>query len=278
MATEFFEHQVCYLTARILVQLPNGATSIGTGFLYMTPIPSHPDRSVILLVSNKHVFSDPSGTLQISFNAKTTGGEPDYGNVQTFRQEGFSTIYYQHPDDDVDLACVNISAISGSNIYFKNLHDSFLEPIDLNTIPPSSDVIFVGYPENRFDSIHNLPIIRKGSIASVPSVDFNGRPQIVIDAQVFQGSSGSPVFVATAGNYRLLGVVSETMIRHAQLQTIPVGHPALAVQQILGLGIVIKQSKVVELITHTVEAVAALIATPNPPLNSDAPSSGAPVS
>ncbi|MGZ8215335.1 MAG: S1 family peptidase [Methylosarcina sp.] len=199
----------------------------------------------------------------MSFNAKSESGEPHYGNVQTFGQNGFSTIYYPHPDDDVDLACVNISGISDSNIYFKNLHDAFLEPIDLGAIPPGSDVIFIGYPENRFDVKHNLPIIRKGSIASVPSVDFNGRPQIVIDAQVFQGSSGSPVFVATGGHYRLLGVVSETMIRHAQLQTISVGHASLAVQQILGLGIVIKQSKVVELIKHTIDAITKLIATPN---------------
>lgn len=260
MATEFFEHQVCFLTARILVQFTNGTSSIGTGFLYMTPLPSRPDRSVILLISNKHVFSDTAGMLQISFNAKLENGEPDYGNVQTFSQDGFSTIYYPHPDDEVDLACLNISAITGSNIYYKNLHDSFLEPIDLETIPPSSDVIFVGYPENRFDSKHNLPIIRKGSIASLPAVDFNGRPQIVIDAQVFQGSSGSPVFVATGGQYRLLGVVSETMIRHAQLQTVPTGQSTLAIQQILGLGIVIKQSKVVELIEHTVDAISNSIA------------------
>lgn len=256
-----FEHEVCFVTARILVELPDGQASIGTGFLYNAVLPNRPDRSVILLVSNKHVFHDPSGKLQISFNAKLENGEPDYGNVQTFKQNGFANIYHAHPDDDVDLACVNITRIHDSNVYYRNLHPSFLETIDLETVFPSSDVIFVGYPDNRFDVKHNLPIIRKGAIASVPSVDFNGRPQIVIDAQVFQGSSGSPVFVATHGQYRLLGVVSETMIRHAQLQTLPVGHAGLAIQQILGLGIVIKQSKVIELIDRTLHEISESIAS-----------------
>ena len=259
MATEYFEHQVCHITARIFVQFQNQSTSIGTGFLYIRPIPNHLDRSAILLISNKHVFSDTTGKLQISFNAKLDNGEPDYGNILNFEQDDFSTIYYPHPDADVDLACVNISTISSSNVYYKNLHDSFLQTLKYELIPPGTDVIFVGYPENRFDSKNNLPIIRKGSIASLPQIDFNGRPQIVIDAQVFQGSSGSPVFVAAEGQYKLLGVVSETMIRHSQLQTIPTGHPTFAVQQILGLGIVIKQSKVIELIEHTVNSISSSI-------------------
>jgi hypothetical protein len=256
MSADSFEHQICHLTARVLVQLSNNSASIGTGFLYVRPLPNHTDRSVILLVSNKHVFSDVTGKLQISFNSKLSNGEPDYGNIHNFEQDNFSTIYYPHPDVDVDLACVNISNISSHNVYFKNLHDSFLQPLNYESIPPGTDVIFVGYPENRYDVKNNLPLIRKGSIASVPQVEFNGRPQIVIDAQVFQGSSGSPVFVVTEGHYKLLGVVSETMIRHSQLQTIPAVHSTLAVQQILGLGIVIKQPKVIELIDHTVNLIS----------------------
>jgi hypothetical protein len=256
MNTDFFEHQVCHLTARIFIQFKNQSTSIGTGFLYMRQVPNHLDRSAILLISNKHVFSDTTGKLQISFNEKLSNGEPDYGNIRNFQQDDFSTIYYEHPDMNVDLACVNISTIANTNIYFKNLHDSFLPPLNYESIPPGTNVIFVGYPENRFDVKNNLPIIRKGSIASLPQIDFNGRPQIVIDAQVFPGSSGSPVFVAEGGHYKLLGVVSETMIRHSQLQTIPAGHATYGVEQMLGLGIVIKQSKVIELIEHTLNLIS----------------------
>ena len=70
----------------------------------------------------------------------------------------------------------------------------------------------------------------------MPNIDFNGKGQIVIDAQIFPGSSGSPVFVSWEGKYSLLGVVSQTMIRHSKLQTLPVNkyHP-LGLNKYLGL-------------------------------------------
>lgn len=258
---EFFQHQACYLTARILVEYSNGDSSIGSGFLCQLPIPQHSDRAAILLISNKHVFGDPAGNIKISFNAKLSNGDPDHGNIKTFYQSDFAALYYPHPDEDVDLACINVSAIENTSVYYKTLHSSFLSPIAPEAIPPGSDVIFIGYPENRFDQQNNLPIIRKGSIASLPGIDFNGKPHIIIDAQVFQGSSGSPVFVAVSGHYVLLGCVSATMIRHAQLQTLPASDGALAVQQILGLGIVIKQSKVIELIDLALNALSQSLDT-----------------
>lgn len=244
-----FEHLISYITARINVIKADGSgTSIGTGFIYVAPLNDEKNRSVVLLISNKHVFGDPSGTLQILMNNKTDSGEPDYGNIQTFNQQDFSNAYFSHPDDLVDLACVNVTEFVHHNVFFRNLDAKFLTPYDEKQVAPGSSVIFVGYPENRFDVVNNLPIIRRGSIASLPSLDFNGKPQVVIDAQVFQGSSGSPVFVSSNNQYHLLGVVSETMIRHSKLQTLPTNHTSVGVEQILGLGIVIKRKKVEELI------------------------------
>lgn len=119
---------------------------------------------------------------------------------------------------------------------------------------PGADVWFIGYPENRFDTSHNLPILRRGHMASIPKVDFNDKKQFVIDAQVFPGSSGSPVFTVLGEKFKLLGVVTETMVRNEQLQSVPIG-VALGVQQILGLGIVIKATVVKELIDHVTKEI-----------------------
>ncbi len=64
---------------------------------------------------------------------------------------------------------------------------------------PGVDVWFVGYPANRFDVVNNLPLLRKGYISSIPRVNFNSQEQFIIDAQVYQGSSGSPVFAPIGG-------------------------------------------------------------------------------
>jgi hypothetical protein len=254
MPKKSFNHQIAYIAVRIAIEKPNNAgTSIGTGFLYQASLNDGTGRTLILLVSNKHVFIDPLGTLRISLNRKNEQGHPDYGNVQDFEDVNFEKSYYEHPDPEVDLACVNVSNISKHELSYMLLNSVFLEDIDYEVVAQGSEVIFVGYPANRFDMVNNLPLVRKGGIASVPDVDFNGRGQIVIDAQVFQGSSGSPVFVDVRGNYRLLGIVSETMIRHSQLQTLPSALLSdLGVNEMLGLGIVIKQRHVSELFVHAV--------------------------
>jgi hypothetical protein len=253
MSKESFEHQIAHIAVRISIEAPNNAgTSMGTGFLFQAPLNDGANRSLTLLVSNKHVFIDPAGKLQISLNQKNKEGNPDYGNIKNFEDVNFQNAYYEHPDPEVDLACVNVSNITSVNVFYRNLSSEFLKEIDYEIVTQGTDVIFVGYPANRYDVVNNLPLVRKGTIASVPDMDFNGRGQIVIDAQVYQGSSGSPVFVVVKGHYLLLGVVSETMIRHSQLQTLPSALPSLGVQEILGLGIVIKQKHVKELFDFAV--------------------------
>ena len=253
-----FEHYIGYITAKIDIESPNVANSMGTGFFHRTSLNDGTDRSITLLISNRHVFKDPKDRLIVSLNRKKEGdtrafgNTPAFGKIITLDQAGFERDYFAHPDRGVDLACVNFSKITHTDAFFHYLFDDFLTPINYEQVAPGSDVIFVGYPENRYDVVNNLPLIRRGSIASMPNVDFNGKGQIVIDAQIFPGSSGSPVFVDWGNKYSLLGVVSQTMIRHSQLQTLPANIPPVGVEQILGLGIVVKQEYVRELIDYTV--------------------------
>ncbi len=253
MELDTLDKAIAFITARIFVQLDGTQrSSIGTGFLYLAKLNDGSERTLTLLISNKHVFLDPHGTITISLNKKKADGTPDYGNTIDFVQKDFQEVYVPHPDAGIDLACINASQITHTDAFYKTLNDQFLNTPNYENINTGSSALFVGYPENRYDVVNNLPLIRKGSIASLPAVDFNGKGQIVIDAQVFQGSSGSPVFTANNGHYLLLGVVTETMIRHAQLQTLPANFPQVGVQQILGLGIIIKQRHVKELIDHAV--------------------------
>ena len=87
----------------------------------------------------------------------------------------------------------------------------------------------------------------------MPNVDFNGKGEIVIDAQVFRGSSGSPVFVGQDNGYLLLGVLSEAVFLNSKLQILPANMQQVEVEQALGLGLVIKQRHVQELIDYAVK-------------------------
>ena len=72
---------------------------------------------------------------------------------------------------------------------------------DLNDFDLLEDIVMVGYPIGLWDQVNNLPLFRKGSTASHPAINWNGKKEFVIDAACFPGSSGSPVFILNKGGY-----------------------------------------------------------------------------
>lgn len=130
------------------------------------------------------------------------------------------------------------------------------------------EVIFVGYPVGLWDTTNLTPILRRGVTATPVFLDFQGKPQFLIDASVFPGSSGSPVFLYSAGWYskrdgsvvagkrvKLLGVLS-SVVRHLQesrVETIPTGEKGgqyATFREVVDLGFVFKSSTILETIQH----------------------------
>ncbi len=250
MTTEYFNHQAAYTAVRIHIEKidgPQPQVITGTGFFYRANVhlTEGNSRAKLLLISNKHILERGTGKMTLMLNRRTDGGAPDHGVVRPFVYDGFANLCVEHPDENVDLACVDVSGITHSDACVKHIGEEFLTPIDYEKVALGSDVLFVGYPNDYYDTVHNLPLVRKGTLASMPNIDFGGVGNIVIDAQVFSGSSGSPVFVDWDGKYRLLGVISQTTEGRT-----PSGFPA-----VLGLGIVIKQRLVRELIDHAIDRV-----------------------
>ena len=188
--------------------------------------------------------------ITVQVNRKKDDGTPDYGNVQTYSYEGFSEICIEHPDQNVDLACVDVSGFTHAGAYVSCLDDSFLTPMDYEKVALGSDVLFVGFPNGLYDMKNNLPLVRRGSLASLPNLDFDGRGELVIDAQVFPGSSGSPVFIDWDETYKLLGVISGTFERSAATEA-----SEEEIFPTLGLGVVVKQRHVRELVDHFVSEI-----------------------
>lgn len=206
-------------------------------------------------MSNRHVFGNSSETISFNFHkAKNDYSGPALGEIVVFECEALPD--QEHPDREIDLACINITGVQigtpGNNVYYKHLTDKIVSDFTEDDLLPGKEVWFVGYPENRFDVAHNLPILRKGCIASMPKINFNAKKEFIIDAQVFPGSSGSPVFALLNGELKLIGIIAKTMIRNQELETLPTGF-SLGIQQIIGLGIVIKATAFKELVERVVK-------------------------
>ncbi|MEE9214595.1 MAG: serine protease [Thermodesulfobacteriota bacterium] len=255
MKPKFFEEQVFFITLKIeSVNPTTGASSVGTGFIVKHPVSEK--KSFALLVTCKHVLFGGVGYVTLSFNKRETEGalSVKLGDTVKIGPATYNDVYTEHEDTDIDIATVNISSIIDNNplIFFKNLKESNWADFNDEKLLPMAEVIFVGYPIGFSDQLNNLPIARAGKIASHPRVDFNGKPEYLIDAQVFPGSSGSPVFTLLNGKYRLCGVVGQSISRTLPVENIQVA-TVQTVQDFIGLGVVYKPNAVMDVIRRAAE-------------------------
>lgn len=248
MDLEYFQEQVFFDTVRIRTSDDeNEKQTIGTGFLMKVPL--NGDEFAVVLVSNRHVLQDPDESMTFTLHqVDADNEEPDLEKTIEVNYDEYGGGYHSHPDSEVDLACVNISeALNQASAYTHWLPPELFADIAGNKhVLPGLDVWFVGYPDNRFDKEHTLPLLRRGYISSIPEIDFDGTRRFVIDAPVYPGSSGSPAFSQLDGEFRFIGVVTATMIRNNRLQHIPADYN-LGVEEVIGLGLVIKPECVREL-------------------------------
>lgn len=86
----------------------------------------------------------------------------------------------------------------------------------LESVEAGSLVLVPGYPLGFFDTVHHLPVVRVGCVASSFGVRFQGKGFFLTDVRTHRGSSGSPVVQRMDGSgpglrWRLLGVHSSRM-------------------------------------------------------------------
>ena len=143
----------------------------------------------------------------------------------------------------------------------------FFTTMDKSLIPSAEEiddmlgletVTMVGYPNGLWDHVNNLPIFRRGVLATDYKRDWNGKKEFLIDAACFPGSSGSPVMLLDIGGFhtkkamhvgaarvKLLGVLyagpQHTIHGKVQVVVVPTQHNAVAIAGIPNnLGIIIK--------------------------------------
>jgi Trypsin-like peptidase domain len=180
-----------------------GKAWVGTGYAY--DIPRGSDQITPLIITNRHV-AEGAESIRILFHT-TMNGQLDGGHtyIDVTHSNGVAIL---HPDPSIDLAAIVVGG--AINEWSKSSPDSGLHWLgfsqtnfwpedkfkDLDACEP---VMMVGCPSGLWDEENGFPIFRKGVTATHPEVDFQGRPEFVIDIGVYSGSSGSPVFLYEQG-------------------------------------------------------------------------------
>lgn len=268
-----FLKQLLFSTVRIEAETSSG-TSVGTGFLVSKKISDTQEQ--IFLITNKHVVApvDDKGKVIGKFGkgfftfSKSENNNPKFGQPIPVTVPNLTDAFLLHSDVSVDLAICNISDVY-NKITNELKQEVFIRSIPLDMIPDKScefdaieDVVFVGYPNGLYDQENHLPIIRKGITASAFEIDFNGAKKFLVDAHVFPGSSGSPVFIKEQnlkhGSLRLgqekyffVGIISAVYFRD-EMGTIliPPTHVSenFSVKQMIGLGVCEKSNQIIDMI------------------------------
>jgi len=243
--------QLLFMTTPIYTKKKTGETSVGTGFFYNKSHPTDPNLSIPMLVTNRHVIDNASeGVIQI-FTADKDGKPITKERVSINLDSGFFSSF--KISNEYDLAMIPIGGVFN---HMNNIgNPPFFRAADKSIIPNEEqrselaaieDIVFIGYPSGIIDSHSGLPLIRKGITASPLWGKFQGKNEFLIDAGVFPGSSGSPVFILNQGSYvsgTNLVVGTRVMLVGFIYQTIQ----ALTDKAYLGLGRAINSSEIQKL-------------------------------
>ncbi len=197
--------QLAHSTVRIECDLPNGIGT-GTGFFY--GLNRNGDKHVPVIVTNRHVIE---GAIRgrILLTHLGSDGMPDVGKWESYELDAFESRWAPHPDSSVDLCVMPIAPLlneankTGKNFFFANLDKTLIPSSeDIEDMIGLESITMVGYPNGLWDSKNNLPIFRRGVLATDYKRDWNGRKEFLIDAACFPGSSGSPVMLLDLGGYQ----------------------------------------------------------------------------
>lgn len=192
---------------RIETTISNGI-STGTGFFFGFCDEEKTKTYIPTIVTNKHVIKDAiNGKLR--FSLKDSNGEPIWGEFYDLKLNDFEKRWILHPDPNIDLCILPIANIHHEiKKAQKELFYTYLTMKDIpskdeiaNTISRIEDITVVGYPDGIWDSYNNMPIVRKGITATSLQLNFNNEPKFLIDAAIYGGSSGSPVYIFNQGSY-----------------------------------------------------------------------------
>ena len=200
-----------YLT--LLIKTNKGT---GTGFIY-----SFLDKGdkFPVLITNKHVFND-CNTIEFDLHTSTYNNKKLLPTIVNVKLSGIhKKLHLALHKNDIDLCALPLRGIfekfeeknddKDQIIYYRSVTEDIMKDKDsTENLSAVEDILMVGYPKGIYDVKNNFPIFRKGITSSHPRVDYNDRPEFLIDASCVAGSSGSPVFL-----YKLIeGCIDSTSL------------------------------------------------------------------
>lgn len=196
---------VLLTVARVLTFKGTAPLTAATGFFFEA-------EGRLFLVSSRHVFIDePSDHRpdRVEIELHTDAGnlaQMQRLSIPLYRDGGAA---WRETHDSAGVVDVAVLEIEPSLIP----HDCALQawtPAHIeakpSNVPVGSSLVVVGFPLGFHDTLHHLPVIRQGQVASPFGLRFQGQGYFLTDARTHRGTSGAPVLRHQHGGWKLLGI------------------------------------------------------------------------
>lgn len=195
---------------------------VGTGFMVGRLEEGSKDRYTIYILTNKHVVKG-FNSLLVRFNNAESVGVKD---LEMPLIENGKKLYSEHPNEESDIVAIQIlpGVIIANRLKLSFLkleeHALTLEKMQKTGVDEGALVYTLGFPMNLMNEKIKAPICRLGCISRIADafVEPDKANNFLVDAEVFPGNSGGPVFnrpevvsiegTSCNGSCNLIGILS----------------------------------------------------------------------
>ncbi|MGV3532317.1 MAG: trypsin-like serine peptidase [Chthoniobacteraceae bacterium] len=182
-----------------------------TGFVIARRDPRAPGGLVPVVFTSAHVLASmEKGPLYIAIRVPGADDEPDVAVLELQTQGSKAPQFVRHPQFDIGAFELKIPAEVADLVQLP----SFIEERELARqrvrLRAGTDVSFLGFPDVLPGTTGAFPVLRSGKVASYPTGASKGQRRFLINADVYPGDSGAPVFISRRGNRpELVGIIVE---------------------------------------------------------------------
>lgn len=206
--------------------LIGSARGMGAGFVVFRRDPSEPDGVVPVMVTAAHLLDAVGkGPLLIGTRMPDASGGAHVTLIEFQPKRGGQRFYVRHPQHDIAAFEMHIPREAAPVVALP----SFVNETARNgkLLRAGDEVSFVGFPEILPEMEGLFPVLRTGRIASYPVGTAQAGGLFIINADVYPGDSGAPVYVVgRGGRPELTGMI----IRRVGADRKAFSHLAIAVE------------------------------------------------
>lgn len=186
------------------------------------------------LITAAHVLEQMTGSEAVlHLRRKDNNGDWIRRTYAMVIRDGTKNLWVRHPREDIAAMYVKLP----KDVVFPNLDssdflasDNDLESIGLH---PGDEVLCLGFPVGRAANDAGFPVLRSGRIASYPILPTNKTRSFLMDANIWPGNSGGPVYYSyssrfidgvtvqrAGGHQQILGMVVQSGLFSKQMDTL----------------------------------------------------------